>query len=55
MRSNVAAGMVGKLTTLDTRLSKQLKEAEAAIIARTQKALNKIDTLFMKNPILNES
>ena len=51
---NVAAGVGGKLKTLETRLTKQIKDAEFAASVWGKKALNKVDSLYQKNPTLTK-
>ena len=50
----MASGVGGKLKVLEQKMSKQIKEAETAAAVHGNKALNKIGTLFQKNPTLNK-
>ena len=50
--SNISAGMGCKLKVLETKLTKQIKDIETSASAKGQKTLNKLATLYMKNPTL---
>ena len=52
--SNVAADVGGKLKALEVKMTKQIKEAETAAAVPGKKALNKIDSLYQKNPTLTK-
>ena len=51
---NVLAGIGGKLKVIETKLSEQIKDAEAVATVWGEKALNKIDSLYAKNPNLTK-
>ena len=50
----MAAGVGGKLKTLEVRMTNQIKEAEIAATVCGKKVLNKVNTLYQKNPTLNK-
>ena len=50
----MASGVGGKLKVLEQKMSKQIKEAETAAAVWRKKALNKVDSLYQKNPTLTK-
>ena len=50
----MVAGVGRKLKALEIRMTKQIKEAETTATVWGKKALNKVDTLYQKNPTLNK-